>query len=136
VDRRRIWVLAAAGLVVWNLAAEALPSTTTAIRNLIESFIGLGTVTSVVLVAAGREVDVHVRMDDVRAMPRDRKDWLWFFEGVSEIATSRVFQPPQAHAGLARVVRIRMWYSLRGRVVARAARDRDQALPTVVLTPP
>ncbi|GBD29116.1 hypothetical protein HRbin32_00201 [bacterium HR32] len=136
MDRRRIWVLASVGLLVWNLAAEALPSTTAAIRNLIESFIGVGTVTSVVLAAAGREADVHVRMDGVRAMPPDRKDWLWFFEGVSEIATSRVFQPPQAHAGLARVLRIRMWYSLRGRVVARAARDRGQAGPTVVLTPP
>ncbi len=135
MHRRRLFVLTVA-LLAWSVAAEALPSTTTAIRNLIESFIGVGTVTSVVLNSAGQEADVHVRMDGVRAMPRDRKDWQWFFEGVSEIATSRVFQPPQVHAGLARVLRIRMWYSLRGQVVARAARIRGQALPTVVLTPP
>ncbi len=115
--------------------AAVLPSTATAVRTLVESFIGSGTVTSVVVHASGREVDVHVRMDGVRSLPADRGDWLWFFRDVSEIATTRVFQPPRPHQGLQRLARIRLWYRLRGRLVARAARERTQAVPTVVLSP-
>ncbi|MFN3284811.1 MAG: hypothetical protein ACK45F_00840 [bacterium] len=130
------WLAAMVATAVAVAAAHgAAPPTAAAVRHLIESFIGAGTVTSVQLDASGREVDVHVRMDGVRALPSDRGDWGWFFRDVSEIATSRVFQPPLAHEGLRRLVRIRLWYRLGGRLVARAARDRGQALPTVVLTP-
>jgi len=122
-------------LVVGTAGQAAPPPTTAAVRNLIESFIGTGTVTHVFLHAAGREVEVHVRLDGVRSLPPDRADWGWFFRDVSEIATSRVFRPPLPHQGLERLTRIRLWYSLGGRLVARAARDRSQAAPTVVLLP-
>ncbi len=130
------WLAGVLGTAVAVAAAHgaALP-TAAAVRRLVESFIGAGTVTAVHLDASGQQVDVHVRMDGVRALPPDRGDWGWFFRDMSEIAISRVFQPPLAHEGLRRLVRIRLWYHLGGRLVARAARDRGQALPTVVLTP-
>ncbi|MCL6499558.1 MAG: hypothetical protein K6U07_05995 [Firmicutes bacterium] len=130
------WLAGVLGAAVAVAAAHgAAPPTSAAVRNLIESFIGAGTVASVYLDASGREVDVHVRMDGVRALPADRGDWGWFFRDVSEIATSRVFSPPLAHEGLRRLVRVRLWYRLGGRLVARAARDRGQALSWVVLVP-
>ena len=134
-----MWGVLVAGAVLLLVAGAGgqagPPPTTAAVRNLIESFIGTGTVTRVSLHAAGREVEVHVRMDGVRSLPADRVDWGWFFRDVSEIATSRVFRPPLRHQGLERLTRIHLWYSLGGRVVARAARDRGQVAPTVVLIP-
>jgi hypothetical protein len=125
------WLVVALGTAL----ASPGPPTALVVRHLIESFIGQGTVTAVFVDASGREVDVHVRMDGVRALPQERRSWPWFFRDVSDIATSRVFEPPRAHEGLRRLVRVRLWYRLGGRLVARAFRDRGQTAPRVVLTP-
>ncbi|MDR5682661.1 MAG: hypothetical protein QN163_01360 [Armatimonadota bacterium] len=135
--RIRAWLVACAILLAgWGSASAQDPNTPTAtvIRNLIESFIGDDTVRSVRL--TGATADVHVAMDDVKAMPRDRKEWIWFFTDVTDIATSRVFFPPAFHEGVSRVHRINIQYTLAGKTIVRATRSRSDRKSTVTVSPP